>query len=148
MKPRAKMFIGFAILVGIGIVLFFVGAKINTPIAQTQATATAPEASTAATEASAAASVDKKAAQIVHIDVKGGYTPHVSHAQADKPVILELATKNTYDCTASIHIPSLQLRKFLPATGVTSIHIPPQKKGSTLIVLCAMGMYSFDIQFD
>lgn len=135
------MFIGFTILVGIGIALFFVGAKINTPIAQRQATAS--EAS-----ASATASADKKAAQIVHVDVKGGYNPHVSHAQAGKPVILELATKNTYDCTASIHIPSLQLRKFLPATGMTSIHIPPQKKGSTLIVLCAMGMYSFDIQFD
>lgn len=131
MKPWAKLLIGIAFLLAAGGALFF--------------SATGGQAPSAATPV---ATASKEKTQSVHIRVNHGYSPHLSFARGGEPLRLEIETKDTYDCTSSIYIPALHFRKFLPATGVTSIDIPPQEKGSTLTVLCAMGMYSFDIQFE
>jgi hypothetical protein len=149
MKPLSKVFIGFAFLLGIGTLLFFTGASIGKSTAQVtppSAMTSVPASPPAVTPPSASA--EKEEPQVIHILVKGGYSPRLSHAQAGKPLRLDMETVGVYDCSSSIYIPSLHFRKFLPATGVTAIDIPPQEKGSTLTVLCAMGMYSFDVQFD
>ncbi len=86
--------------------------------------------------------------QVVEIMAKGGYTPKVSQAKADIPTILRMKTQSTYDCTSSINIPTLNIRKILPPDGVTDIPLPPQKLGTSLTVLCGMGMYNTVINFN
>ena len=150
MTQNKKPIIVFTVLLGIGTVLFLIGG-VGTPMKVPSPTVTATTPATVRTQAtstSSAVTADKDASQVIHIMVKGGYSPSLSHAKAGKPLRLDMETNNTYDCSSSINIPALHFRKFLPATGVTAIDIPPQEKGSTLTVLCAMGMYSFDIQFD
>lgn len=85
--------------------------------------------------------------QVVTISAKGGYLPRISEAKADTPTILRVDTNGTFDCSASLNIPSMNYQKNLPATGVTDIDIPPQKAGSTFEGLCGMGMYKFQIAF-
>ncbi len=85
--------------------------------------------------------------QVVTISAKGGYLPRISEAKADMPTILRVDTNGTFDCSASLNIPSMNYQKNLPATGVTDIDIPPQKAGSTFEGLCGMGMYKFEIAF-
>ncbi len=86
--------------------------------------------------------------QIIEIVAKSGYTPKVSQAKPDIPTILRMKTQSTYDCSSSVNIPSLNIRKILPADGVTDIPLPPQKLGTSLTVLCGMGMYSSVINFN
>ncbi len=86
--------------------------------------------------------------QIIEITAKGGYAPKVSEAKADLPTILRMKTQSTYDCTASINIPTLNIRKILPANGTTDIPLPPQKLGTSITVLCGMGMYNTVINFN
>lgn len=84
--------------------------------------------------------------QIIDVTVRGGYTPKKSIAKAGVPTIVRFNTSSTYDCSASIRIPSLGISKFLPATGATDIDVgTPQV--STLRGTCGMGMYSFEIDF-
>ena len=85
--------------------------------------------------------------QIVTISAKGGYLTRISEAKADMPTTLRVDTNGTFDCSASLNIPSMNYQKNLPATGVTDIEIPAQKAGSTFEGLCGMGMYRFEIAF-
>jgi plastocyanin domain-containing protein len=86
--------------------------------------------------------------QIIHIFARGGYRPGVVNAQSGVPTRLEIETNGTYDCSAALVIPALQYKKMLPPTGTTLIDIPQGSPGSTLTALCAMGMYSFRVQFN
>lgn len=85
---------------------------------------------------------------IQHIDLtaKGGYAPLRSVAQADIPTILRVNTNGTYDCSASIRIPSLQVDQLLPATGQTEINLGTPKAGK-LAGSCGMGMFPFEVEF-
>lgn len=85
--------------------------------------------------------------QIIEIRAKGGYTPEETVAQADIPSVIKMKTQATFDCSASLLIPALGFRTFLPASGVTDVPVPAQKPGTTLTATCGMGMYSFRIQF-
>ena len=86
--------------------------------------------------------------QVVAINAKGGYTPKLTAAKADMPTTLRITTNGTFDCSASVSIPSLGIRKFLPQSGMTDLDILAQKAGSTLQGVCAMGMYHFDVRFE
>ncbi len=86
--------------------------------------------------------------QIITIDAKGGYQPRSTTAKANIPTVIRLNTKATFDCSSAVVIPSLRYRSNLPPSGETSIDVPPQKVGSTLQGLCAMGMYNFAIHFN
>jgi plastocyanin domain-containing protein len=86
--------------------------------------------------------------QVISINAKGGYTPRKTIAQANTPTILKIKTNSTFDCSASLVIPSIGYKNNLPSSGETIINIPPQKSGSTLKGLCSMGMYSFTINFN
>lgn len=92
--------------------------------------------------------VPKPKEQVVEILAKGGYTPKISQARPDMPTILRMKTQSTYDCSSSVNIPSLNIRKILPPDGATDIALPPQKLGTSLTVLCGMGMYNTIINFN
>ncbi len=84
--------------------------------------------------------------QIIELQTKGGYQPRKSVAKAGIPTVIRFKTNGTFDCSASVRIPSLNVSKFLPQTGNTDIDI-----GSPEIGLfrgsCGMGMYPFEIDF-
>lgn len=84
--------------------------------------------------------------QIIEIQAKGGYTPRKSIAKAGIPTILRMNTNGTFDCSSSIRIPSMNLFKSLPQSGVTDIDLGTQIAG-TLNGSCGMGMYPFEVDF-
>lgn len=86
--------------------------------------------------------------QIVTIVAKGGYAPRVSNAQADMPTVLRVETRGTFDCSAALSIPAIEYRAMLPPSDTTDIEVPPQKSGTTLQAMCAMGMYGFSVAFN
>ena len=86
--------------------------------------------------------------QIIEVMAKGRYSPRLTTAKADIPTIVRMKTMGTYDCTAALKILNIGYEKMLPPTGVTDIELPPQKAGSTVQGMCAMGMYNFAIQFN
>ena len=84
--------------------------------------------------------------QIIEIRAKGGYQPRVSTAKAGVPTVLRFDTNGTFDCSASVRIPSLGIGKLLPQTGTTDIELGVVGAG-TLQGMCGMGMYPFEVIF-
>lgn len=84
--------------------------------------------------------------QIIEIQAKGGYIPRRSIAKSGIPTILRFNTKGTFDCSSSVRIPSMNIFKNLPQSGVTDIDLGINKTG-TLKGSCGMGMYPFEIEF-
>lgn len=84
--------------------------------------------------------------QIIEIGARGGYSPRKSVAKAGIPTILRFKTSGTFDCSASIRIPSMNISQILPQSGTTDIDVGSQKSG-TLQGMCGMGMYPFSIDF-
>lgn len=97
------------------------------------------------TKASNVSIVDGK--QIVEIDARGGYTPRQSFAKAGIPTVVRFNTRNTFDCSAFVRIPSLNISKTLEQTGSTDIEIGSQGV-QTLQGSCGMGMYPFEVVFE
>lgn len=85
--------------------------------------------------------------QIIEITAKGGYTPQVSTAQAGIPTILRVSTKGTFDCSASLRIPSLGISEILQNSGIKEFDLGTPIAG-TLQGNCGMGMYPFEIEFN
>ena len=86
--------------------------------------------------------------QIITINAKGGYLPRVTTAKAGMPTVLKMDTQGTFDCSSALTIPSLGYRANLPPSGETVIDVPPQKAGTIMRGLCAMGMYNFAVNFN
>lgn len=84
--------------------------------------------------------------QIIEISARGGYYPQKSTAKAGIPTVLRFRTSSTFDCSASVRIPSLDISKLLPQTGVTDIELGSQQV-ATLDGSCGMGMYPFEVIF-
>ena len=84
--------------------------------------------------------------QIIEIKAKGGYQPRRSIAKAGVPTILRFNTSGTFDCSSAVRVPSLNISKTLPQTGVTDIDIGVGQAG-TLQGMCGMGMYPFEVEF-
>lgn len=85
--------------------------------------------------------------QIIEIGARGGYSPRKSVAKAGVPTIIRFKTSGTFDCSSSVRIPSLNISKILPQSGITDIDLGIQNPGS-LQGTCGMGMYSFEIDFE
>ncbi len=85
--------------------------------------------------------------QVIQIDAKGGYLPRKSVAKAGVPTIIRFNTEATFDCSASVRIPALNVSKILPQTGSTDIDIGSQSAGP-LQGSCGMGMYPFEVIFE
>lgn len=86
--------------------------------------------------------------QIITVNAKGSYSPKVTTAKANMPTVIKMNTQGTFDCTSALSIPGLGYRSNLPPSGETLIDVPPQKAGATIRGVCAMGMYSFSINFN
>lgn len=84
--------------------------------------------------------------QIIEIKAKGGYNPRVSMAKAGVPTILRFNTNGTFDCSASVRIPSMNISEVLQNSGTKDIELGNPKLG-TLQGTCGMGMYPFQINF-
>ena len=85
--------------------------------------------------------------QIIEITAKGGYLPRNTIAKADVSTVLRFNTKGTFDCSSVVRIPSMDITKNLPPSGVTDIDIGTQKV-ATLQGTCGMGMYPFEVTFN
>ena len=110
------------------------------------ASSTAP--SPAATSAAANPATASTAPTVLKINViNSGYSPNRLSAPSGKPIQLQLVTQNTQSCSRAFVIAALNIEKVLPATGQTTIDLPPQKAGTTLRFACSMGMYTGTIQF-
>jgi len=84
--------------------------------------------------------------QVIDLTAKGGYSPLRSAAQAGLPTVLRVSTKGTFDCSSAIRIPSMDISRNLPNSGVTEIDLGTPQPG-TLKGTCGMGMYPFEIAF-
>lgn len=84
--------------------------------------------------------------QVIVLRAKAGYFPRHTVAKAGVPTVLKFSTNGTFDCSSSVRIPSLGLSRNLPPTGEVEIDLGQQKAG-LFSGTCAMGMYSFDIDF-
>ena len=126
MKKTAIIIVGLAVLIGAGIILF--GGQGGSANGKANVTIVDGE-------------------QGIEIDVKGGYSPRVTEAQAGIPTIIKMRTSGTFACSASVVIPDLKSRKLLPSNGETIVELPPQEPGFVLRGLCSMGMYNFEIRF-
>ena len=84
--------------------------------------------------------------QIIEIKARGGYNPKLSVAKAGIPTIVRFTTNGSFDCSASVRIPSLNVSKLLPQTGTTDIEVGTPQAGP-LLGTCGMGMYRFEIDF-
>ncbi len=69
------------------------------------------------------------------------YYPNYLTARRGQPIRLRLVTRDSFSCTRSFTIPSLNIRRLLPQTGEVVIDLPAQPQG-TLFFTCGMGMYS------
>lgn len=114
--------------------LGYIGVQLTQPN-QTQPTVSSPTKSNVSI-------VDGQ--QIIEIKAKGGYTPRVSTAKAGIPTVLKFDTQGTFDCSSAVTIPSMNISKNLPPSGVTEISLGELKEG-VLNGTCGMGMYPFQI---
>ena len=85
--------------------------------------------------------------QYITIEASGGYSPQITEAKSGMPTKLIMKTGGTFDCSASLVIPSIAFQKILPQTGEEIIDIGIPKAGVPLQGVCGMGMYSFQINF-
>lgn len=85
--------------------------------------------------------------QIVEITAKGGYAPRVSTVKAGVPTILRVNTQGTFDCSSQIRVPSLNISRSLPPSGVTDIALGALEPGM-LPGSCGMGMYPFQLNIE
>lgn len=85
--------------------------------------------------------------QIVEIRAKGGYSPMRSTAKAGIPTILRMDAEGTFDCSAFVRIPKLDISESLTMAGSTDIPLGVQGPG-VLSGGCSMGMYPFEIVFE
>ncbi|OHA80204.1 MAG: hypothetical protein A2747_01110 [Candidatus Yonathbacteria bacterium RIFCSPHIGHO2_01_FULL_44_41] len=84
--------------------------------------------------------------QFVEIRAKGGFLPRKSIAKAGIPTVVKFNTNGTFDCSSVVRIPSMNITRNLPPSGVTEIDLGSPSV-STLQGICGMGMYPFEIVF-
>lgn len=90
----------------------------------------------------------KDGIQYVTIKAGGGYNPKISNIKSGIPTKLVMKTINAYDCSTSLSIPSLGIRKMLQATGDEIFDLGIPESGKDINGTCIMGMYGFKIKVD
>ena len=86
--------------------------------------------------------------QIIELLARAGYSPASISASANAETILRVKTDSTFDCSSSLTIPKLGIRKNLPPTAVTDILLGTFNPNTKLAGTCSMGMYHFNIAFN
>ncbi len=118
---------------------------------QEKETAAATSGSGAGTTAPAettAQTADPAAQQIIEVTASGGYSPRKIEAKADVPTILVMKSEGAYGCERAFNIPDLKISEILPENGQTQFDLGTHAKGTKLLGVCSMGMYSFQIFFN
>lgn len=88
---------------------------------------------TPATTTSTASNVSlRDGIQYVTLNARGGYSPRSSVIASGIPTKLIMKTNNTYDCSSSLVIHSVNYRGMLPATGETQIDLGTPKSGEKI----------------
>lgn len=85
--------------------------------------------------------------QTVSVLAKNGFSPSIVNLKSDKPTTLKISTKNTIDCSNTLVISSLNIRKELPTSGDAEVTIPAQTAGSKITATCSMGHYFLELNF-
>ena len=76
-----------------------------------------------------------------------GYSPQRLYANAGPPILLNIATNNTFSCARDFVISAIGVEKLLPQTGTVPVNIPAQPAGTVMHFSCSMGMYTGEIIF-
>lgn len=129
------------------------GADTNTtsqPAASGKETASTSgsETDTAGTTETTAQATNPAAQQVIEVIASGGYSPRKIEAKADVPTILIMKSEDSYGCERAFNIPALKISEILPENGQTQFDLGIQAKGTKLLGVCSMGMYSFQIFFN
>lgn len=74
----------------------------------------------------------KNGVQYVTVNAKGGYSPKTSTIKAGIPTKLIVKTDNTYDCSSSLVVQSVNYRSMLAATGETEVDLGTPKSGEKI----------------
>ena len=77
--------------------------------------------------------------QVIHVTVKGGYSPDVIHVVADVPVRMMFDRQETGDCSSRVVIPDFHVNQALPAFATTAVEFVPAKPGKYEFA-CGMNM--------
>src|SRR5690606_32177759 len=67
--------------------------------------------------------------QIIEVTAKGGYFPMKSIGTSGMPTILRFNTTGTFDCSSAVRIPSFNISKNLPLSGITDIDLGVSETG-------------------
>ncbi len=78
-------------------------------------------------------------AQVVNIDVAGGYDPSTIRVRPGLPVQLVFERRESAGCSEEVVLPDFGIRRFLPPFERTTVELTPQKPGSYEFT-CGMGM--------
>lgn len=76
-----------------------------------------------------------------------GYQPAVLELKAGLPTTLKVTSVNNFGCGSALRVPKLGISANLPINGVNEIDLGTQSSGTTLDVMCSMGMYRMKLKF-
>jgi hypothetical protein len=102
---------------------------------------------TAITETTSQA-VNQTNQQVIEVIASGGYSPRKIEAKAGVPTVLIMKSEGAYGCERAFNIPELKISEILPENGQTQFDLGTHAKGTKLLGVCSMGMYSFQIFFN
>jgi hypothetical protein len=102
---------------------------------------------TAVTETTSQA-VNQANQQVIEVIASGGYSPRKIEAKAGVPTVLIMKSEGAYGCERAFNIPELKISEILPENGQTQFDLGTHAKGTKLLGVCSMGMYSFQIFFN
>ena len=114
---------------------------------ETAAATSGSETGTTAAAETTAQPANSDTQQIIEVIASGGYSPRKIEAKADVPTILIMKSEGAYGCERAFNIPDLKISEILPENGQTRFDLGTQAKGTKLLGVCSMGMYSFQIFF-
>ena len=77
--------------------------------------------------------------QVIHVTVKGGYSPDLIRVVADVPVRIMFDRQETGDCSSRVLIPEFRVNQSLPAFATTAVEFVPATPGEYEFV-CGMNM--------
>lgn len=86
--------------------------------------------------------------QQITITAGQGYSPKMTVAKAGMPTEIKIQGRNAYGCESAVRIPELSYSKNLDPKWSDIVQLPEQKAWDVVNGTCAMGMYSFQIQFN
>lgn len=92
--------------------------------------------------------VDAAGIQHITLTAKSGYHPKEVVARAGASTTLTFITDNTFDCSASLLIPSLTYKTQLPPTGTTTIALGTHTAGEEITGACSTVGIGFKIRFE